>query len=64
MWEYFDKYKSWYWEEDDMIISICPMKNSPKFEVTVAFGANVLDFKVVKTLEEGKKWAKKNYIDS
>ena len=63
MWEYDKKLKAWYWEEDDgLIISICQRKNSPKYEVWVMGGANLIDSKIVNSIEEGKKWAKKNWL--
>lgn len=65
MWKYSKELKTWYYEDekrDKMCISIHHCQNGPKFQVTVAFGPNVCDFKIVKTVEEGKKWAKKNWL--
>lgn len=62
MWEYDKKLKAWYCEEDGFIISIHQRKNSPKYEVWVGAGANLIDTKVVNSIEEGKKWAKKKWL--
>ena len=62
MWEYNEKLKAWYWDDDGYIISIHQRKNSPKYEVWVMGGANRIDTKVVNSIEEGKKWAKKKWL--
>ena len=63
MWEYDEKLKAWYWEEDDgLIISIRQRKNNPKYEVWVCAYANLIDTKVVNSIEEGKKLAKKKWL--
>jgi hypothetical protein len=62
MWEYDKKLKAWYWDDDGFIISICQRKNSPKYEVWVMGGANLIDTKIVNSIEEGKKWAKKKWL--
>ena len=62
MWEYNEKLKAWYWEDDGFTISIHQRKNSPKYEVWVMGGANLIDTKVVNSIEEGKKWAKKKWL--
>lgn len=55
MWEYDEKLKAWYWDDNGFIISIHQRKNSPKYEVWVGAGANLIDTKTVNSIEEGKK---------
>ena len=55
MWEYVKKLKAWYWDDDGFTVSIHQRKNSPKYEVWVMGGANLIDTKIVNSIEEGKK---------